>query len=119
MHPEIKGFDCVDLDPIEDWVPEDYSDVHYHLCLHIGPAGDIGTEYFYVEVTTPQAINRQNLGSSLRKRCLVINPYSWGAVLDRIQGIVAECKGSDWSQCTRLLCEHFNWEYDGYQTFQE
>lgn len=119
MQPCLKGFDCLDHDPIEDWSPEDDSDVHYHLCLHIGPEGDIGAEYFYVEIATPQAINRQNLGSVLRKHRLVFNPYSWSSVLERVQSILSECNGSDWLQCTRLLCERFNWEYDGYQAFQE
>jgi len=117
MQPVIKGFDCIDLDPIEDWTPRALEDVHYELCLHIGSQGDIGVDYFHVDILTPQAINRHNLGSKVRKHSLIINPYSWEAVLSKIETILTQCEGSDWSQCAILLAKHFRWEFDNYKPY--
>jgi hypothetical protein len=119
MHPELKGFDCIDHDPIEDWIPSGDEVVNYHLCLHIGSRDEVGADYFNVQVVTPQSINSQNLGSSLSKRSLVINPYSWSAVRERVESVLSECIGSDWSQCADLLSKHFHWEFENYQPYQE
>lgn len=113
--PQLKGFDCVDHDPIDEWVPSSNEDAHYALYLEIGPPDSEGANLFYVDVATPQAINEHNLGSRLKQRGIVVNPYSWDAVLAKVQEILARCEGDNWNQQSELLSKHFHWEYENYR----
>ncbi|WP_369335606.1 Imm8 family immunity protein [Luteolibacter arcticus] len=110
--PEIKSFDCIDQDPIDQWSPGSEADVHYSLCLHIGSVGGEGADRFHVVVVTPQAITEHNLGRTLPKRCIMVSPYSWENVLKEVQARLARCVGDDWNRQSRLLAEHFSWEFE-------
>ena len=116
--PALKAFDCIDHDPIDQWMPESDSYVYYSLCLHIGPPDEEGADIFYVDVATPQAIYEHNLGSRMKQRGIVVNPYSWENVLKEVQSILELCAGDDWSQQSQLLSKHFNWEFENYQPYR-
>lgn len=111
--PQLKGFDCIDHDPIDQWVPTSDAEVHYSLCLHIGPLDEEGADLFYVSVTTPQAISEHELET--RQRRIVVNPYSWANVLKEVQRTLEMCGGDDWSQQSALLAKHFDWEFENYR----
>jgi hypothetical protein len=113
--PQLKGYDCIDHDPIDEWVPESDADVFYSLCLHIGLPDSEGADLFYVDVMTPQAINNHNLGKRLRQRRIIVNPYAWDAVLESVRSILERCAGEDWSQQSTLLAKHFSWEFENYR----
>lgn len=113
--PQLKAFDCFDHDPIDEWVPESDEDVNYSLCLHIGPPDEEGSDLFYVDVATPQAINRHNLGKSASQRGIVVNPYSWDSVMNAVQATLETCGGENWSQQSGLLAKHFSWEFENYR----
>ena len=113
--PQLKAFDCADHDPIDEWVPPSESDVHYSLCLHIGPRGENRADLFYVNVATPQAISQHNLGWCFKQKGIVVNPYSWRVVLERIQEVLRCCPGNDWAQQAKLLANHFHWEFEDYR----
>ncbi|MEO0415299.1 MAG: Imm8 family immunity protein, partial [Verrucomicrobiota bacterium] len=110
--PQLRGFDCIDYDPIDEWQPSSSAEVYYSLCLHIGTPDEEGADLFYVDVATPQAINELNLGKRMSERGIVVNPYSWENVLNEVQGILERCKGEDWNQQSELLAKHFNWEFE-------
>ena len=113
--PQLKAFDCIDHDPIDQWMPQSEADVYYSLCLHIGRPDEEGADLFYVDVATPQAITEHNLGKSLSQRKIVVNPYSWENVLEAVRATLETCVGDNWSQQSELLAKHFNWEYENYQ----
>jgi len=113
--PELKAFDCIDHDPIEQWIPASEGEVNYQLCLHIGLPGDEACDLFYMQVTTPEAISTHHPGKSLGKRRIIVNPYSWESVLEAIQATLERCAGDDWSQQSALLAEHFAWEFENYR----
>jgi len=113
--PQLKGFDCIDHDPIDEWTPESDSDACYSLCLHIGPPDEEGADLFYVDVMTPQAINEHNLGKRLSQRRIVVNPYSWEAVLESVRATLERCAGENWNQQSALLAKHFDWEFENYR----
>lgn len=116
MIPELKGFNCLEHDPIDEWVPDLDDEVNYYLCLYIGLPDDIGIDYFTVNIVTPQAINALNLGPQLKGKHVTINPYSWDAVIERLTNILNMCDGDNWDQQLPKLREHFDWEYDGYRS---
>jgi hypothetical protein len=113
--PQLKNFDCVAHDPIDQWSPESEDEVCYHLSLHIGQPDQVGADYFDVQIVTPEAINRMNLGRRLAKYHIVISPYSWEIVLQRIEEILRACGGDSWEQISRLLAQHFDWEFANYR----
>ena len=113
--PQLKGYDCIDHDPIDEWAPESDSDVFYYLCLHIGPPDELGADYFQVYVTTPQAINQHNLGRRLSQHRIIVNPYTWEAVLESVRATLESCAGENWSQQSTLLAKHFSWEFENYR----
>jgi hypothetical protein len=113
--PQLKGFDCFDHDPIDKWVPATEEEVFYSLCLHIGLPDSDGADYFYVDVMTPQAINHLNLGKSLNQRRIIVNPYTWEAVLESVRATLESCAGEDWSQQSGLLAKYFSWEFENYR----
>jgi len=113
--PQLKGFDCIDHDPINEWTPETDEDVFYSLCLHIGYPDSDGADYFYVDVLTPQAINHLNLGKRLSQRKIIVNPYTWEAVLESVRATLERCAGENWSQQSTLLAKCFSWEFENYR----
>ena len=113
--PELMAFDCLDHDPIEQWIPDSDAEVDYRLCLHVGQPDSEACDLFYVRVTTPEAIGAHHPGTSVGKRRIVVNPYSWESVLEAIQATLARCAGEGWSQQSALLAEHFDWEFEGYR----
>ena len=115
--PQLKGFDCVDYDPIDEWRPSSDAEVYYSLCLHIGPLDEEGADLFYVDVATPQAINELNLGKRMSERGIVVNPYSWENVLQEVRNILERCVGDDWNQQSELLSKHLNWEFENYRPY--
>lgn len=113
--PQLKGFDCFDHDPIDEWSPEPGSEVFFSLCLHIGPPDEAGADLFYVDVMTPPSVNETTAATRLRKRCIVVDPYSWEAVVASVRAILASCAGETWSEQSALLAKHFNWEFENYR----
>jgi hypothetical protein len=117
VRPELRGFDCTDLDPIEAWVPED-DEVVYWLTLTIGEPGIVGADDFQVCVATPAGL-KSPLGQRARPRgsdepkAIVVQAYSWNAVLNAIEERLDACKGRDWAEVNEKLRAQFSWEYEG------
>ena len=108
--PEIKSWDCIDHGPIEEWVPDDPSDVEFWCNLTIGIKGEAGADNFQVHIATDKAVSGINT-----KRYLVVVPYyeSWVHVLEKLKSIVVQCEDISWSGMSEKLSKHFRWEYEG------
>lgn len=113
--PQLKGFDCFDHDPIDEWVPESDADVFYSLCLHLGAPDEEGADLFYVDVVTPQSVDHDNGGTLFSERRIVVSPYSWEAVLQSVGAILGVCGGETWREQSAALAEHFHWEFENYR----
>ena len=112
--PELKGFDCVDHDPIERWVPEGEA-VLYWLVLHIGVPGEPGADLFTVPVANHAGLHdpewKQRADRS--KSPIVVDPYSWQGVIDEVDRCLQAAAGWDWATVRAKLRERFAWEYEG------
>ena len=108
--PEIKSWDCSDHDPIEDWVPDDPSDVEFWFNISIGIKNEVGADNFQVHVATNKAV-----ASVADKRKLVIIPYyeGWEQILAVLQPMVEQCTDISWSGMSNQLSKMFFWEYEG------
>lgn len=108
LEPEIKGWDCIEHDPIEDWIPEDKAAVDIWCNFAIGLRGSGGGDNFSVRVITEAEIRHVN-----DHRFLLIVPYyeSWSQILMQVRREIADCKGLSWAQVSEQLARRFKWEY--------
>lgn len=115
MKPVLKGQDCFEHDPIEDWVPSDSAEVDYCLCLHIGPDRSDGAELFYVNIVSPKVA--ETMVTKAKK--LIIEDYSWSAVLTHVTNVLDSIEAPDWTGITDILRVKFNWEFESYRPYIE
>jgi hypothetical protein len=118
MKPQLKAQDCTDHDPIEEWQPADTTHVDFWLCLHIGLAGQEGADLFYVNVLSGPAARQLDAGELARRKKLVVEDYSWSAVMRAVDGILREIEGTSWIQIAQRLSEKFDWEFENYIDYE-
>jgi hypothetical protein len=101
MKVEIKHFDCADLDDadIATWQPACPEDVYLGFTLSIGPVDEVGSEYFQIVVTTPQAMQRRKKWKSSQgkpkrrhSKLLVVQEHNWEQIHETLERMVAECE---------------------------
>ena len=115
MNPLLKAQDCFDHDPIEAWQPDDPTYVDYQLCLHIGPADQKGADLFYVNVLSEGAASRLGARELASRKKIVVENYSWGAVMHAVDDILLQINEPDWNQAAQKLSQCFDWEFDNYK----
>ena len=115
MNPELKAQDCADHDPIEAWQPANPADIDYWLCLHIGVAGEPGADLFYVNVLSETAATLVDADELALRKKIVIQDYSWSAVVDAIQEILQQSNGASWGEIAVKLSRRFDWEFENYR----
>ncbi len=118
MKPKLKALDCTEHDPVEAWQPADASRVDYWLCLHIGPAGQQGAELFYVNVLSGPAAHKLDAGELARRKKIVVEEYSWDAVMRAVDDILREVEGTSWGEIAHQLSQKFDWEFDDYREYK-
>ena len=115
--PELKSYDSADIEDLERWVPEG-SEVIYWMTLTIGLPGSQAADNFQVCVATPPGLHSPD---GLRTRpkggdqppAIVVQSYSWAAVVSEIERRLVACTGRDWSEVCEKLRHQFAWEYEG------
>jgi hypothetical protein len=109
--PEIKSWDCVDHDPIEEWVPEDPSNVDYWCNISIGIEGEEGADNFQVHV-----VSENMLSQISSKQHIIVVPYyeGWNQVLKAVKLKLDKCSDIEWSGMSLQIAKLFYWEYEGY-----
>ena len=113
--PELKAFDSVAHDPIDEWAPDD-DRVLYELTLHIGEVGCEPCDLWRVIVCTPRGLaqGKQNglrFGSTPP---IIVEPYLWEAVIDEVEQRIQQCQGYGWIDVQEKLRRQFHWEYEGW-----
>ncbi|MFL1467591.1 Imm8 family immunity protein [Marinobacter sp. HN1S83] len=110
MKPVILSYDCSDHDPIDQWAPNDVYDVDFWMNFTIGPDHE-GGDNFQVHIVTPNNLH----GRNATKHAIVLNEFSWPAVLAEVKAILAQCEGPSWSEISEKLSGYMAWEYEGYR----
>ena len=106
--PVIRGWDCTDHDPIEDWVPDDPALVEYWCNVAIGIEGENGANNFQVHVVTEEMLSQIE-----NKNFLIVLPYyeGWSQVLDAINVRLDEIRELNWAGMQEPLSKMFLHEY--------
>ena len=108
--PVIHGFFCVDHDPIEEWQPEDPSDVDVRVDVYIGPDENPSGMYFTAHITTSKILRTGMYKNYLGPE---IEEYSWAGAKNWIESYVAGCAAYSWEQVIDNLRKRLYWEYEG------
>jgi hypothetical protein len=114
--PVLKGWDCVDHDPIDEYKPATES-VCYALALRIGPDDSSGGDFYYVTVATPEGLRELQPRSegSTAGVPIILSDYSWQQVLTAVENRLAECADYGWPRVQDRLRAQFRWEYEDYR----
>ena len=115
MKPQLKAFDCVDHDPIESWSPATTIQVDYWLCLHIGLEESEGADLFYVNILSEKTAQTLSEKEFARRKTIVVEPYSWAAVVAALERILRSVEGADWVTMAEQLRTKFDWEFENYR----
>ncbi len=110
IKPEILSFECVELEPVQDWIPDDPYDVDFWMTFFIGEEGK-GGDYFYARVATPNNLH----GKNSDKYAIVLTEYSLFSVLDEVNKKLEEIEAEDWAHVADELSKFMKWEYENYK----
>jgi Immunity protein 8 len=117
--PELKSVHCSEIDELATWDTE-RDDVCFWVELSIGLPMSEAADIYQAFVATPTGLT-STLGrkfkprGSERPRPIVLQRYSWLALLDAIGERLERCAGADWREIQEKLRYHFVWEYENYQ----
>lgn len=113
MKAELKtlGNDLCDL---EHSVPEESNSFIMSLTLTIGPTNEIGSNYFYVRVCTPEWLCKHQWLPELIRHTLLVRKYDLDEITKTITDYIDQCEGDDWMEIAQKLSRVFAWEYEDY-----
>lgn len=108
---EIKSYDCIEHDPIDEWIPEEPDLVSFWCCISIGIKGQEGFDYFQVHVVTSRMLSQIT-----DKKYTLVLPYyeNFQQVIDVINQQMELCKNINWVGFTEEFSKIYHWEYSGY-----
>lgn len=114
MKAELKtlGNDLCDLDV---YFPEEIDNFIMSLTLTIGPVSEVGSNYFYVRVCTPEWLCKHQWLPELMRHTLLVRKYDLGEITKTITDYIDQCEGKDWMEIAQKLSRVFAWEYEDYQ----
>ena len=113
--PIIKSFDCIDHDPIKDWMPSDPTDVNFWMNFSIGPHNEEGADYFQANVVTPAGLDKDP-GDG---RVILLDRYSWERLQTKMNELLESCCGQTWADSCQKLSKHLLWEFENYREHSE
>ncbi|MDD9926266.1 MAG: Imm8 family immunity protein [Rhodospirillaceae bacterium] len=103
------GYIASDHHPIEEWQPDDPSDVDIWVDIYLGPDENPSGVFFTFRVVTPIVLSR--LKRSEKKYLIVVPYYSFDAMDQQVDLVIEKCQGRDWSEMCEKLRKHLHWEY--------
>jgi hypothetical protein len=118
---EVRGISSLDLDPLDTAQPDDPEHFGILIEVHVGPKGDIGAEYFGVNVCTPSWLaSRVTNGEYLFPRhYLIVKRFDYEtiryALLKQFSGVMA----ASWKDVAERLSRWGAWEFEDYRPFEE
>lgn len=113
MKAVIKDYDCIDHDPIKDWIPDDKNDVDIFITSHIGPKDGSGFELFNANIVTPN-----NVPTSKKAKYIKIVEYDFELVIKKVNDLLNNFESDDWNETSSYLNHYLDWEFDNYKEYK-
>jgi hypothetical protein len=73
---------------------------------------------FYVRVLSDAAARQLDAGELARRKKIVVEDYSWRAVMRAVDDILRQIEGSSWSEVAQKLSREFDWEFENYREYE-
>jgi hypothetical protein len=73
---------------------------------------------FYVNVLSEAAARQLDAGELARRKKIVVEDYSWSAVMRAVDDILHEVEGISWNEIAQKLSQKFDWEFDNYREYE-
>lgn len=83
--------------------------------LKIGPIDEAGTNYFRVNICTPEWLCKHHWLPELMRHTLLVRKYDLDEIKKTINDYIDQCEGNDWMEIAQKLSRVFAWEYEDYQ----
>ncbi|ANS45004.1 immunity 8 family protein [Serratia inhibens] len=100
---------------LENYKPEEKDCFILLVNLKIGPENEEGTNYFYLNVCTPEWLCKHHWLPELMRHTLLVRKYDLDEIIKTITDYIAQCEGNDWMEIAQKLSRVFAWEYEDYQ----
>ncbi|ACS84126.1 immunity 8 family protein [Musicola paradisiaca] len=114
MKATLRTLGC-DICNLETFMPEEVNDFNLSLVLSIGPVDEVGTNYFYLNVCTPEWLCKHRWLPELMRHTLLVRKYDLDEIKKTITDYIDQCEGEDWMEIAQKLSRVFAWEYEDYQ----
>lgn len=101
--------------------PDNDDDFWVSICASVGPAEDLGADFFYFYVTSPKHLLRTLEQNEILegRGLLIINKFDLKAVEVKINELLKECIRPTWREVASALNRYGRWEYDEKYEFGE
>jgi hypothetical protein len=104
-----------DLIDIKTWEPENLSEINFKLTLEVGYSDDdVGINYFYINVATPDALKARSEFLLVENRTLVVSNFDYKKLLNCLNAILKKSSRATYEESCAVLQRYFNWEYEDY-----
>lgn len=110
MKAVINHYDCLEHDPIDQWQPEDPSDINISINFNIGLVATAGDNFLLHVVTANQQPDEQ-----MEPYTLVVDKFNMPAILASVDGMLEQCQGENWPDIAGQLSRLMQWEFANYQ----
>ncbi|MCT4714503.1 immunity 8 family protein [Enterobacteriaceae bacterium H18W14] len=100
---------------MDNYQPEEKNCFTLLVNLKIGPENEVGTNYFYIHVCTPEWLCKHHWLPELMRHTLLVRKYDLDEITKTITDYIDQCEGNDWMDIAQKLSRVFAWEYEDYQ----
>ena len=74
---------------------------------------------FTVNVLSELAARTLTEAALAKRKKIVLQEYSWSAVMRAVDDILREIDGSSWDEIAQKLSKQFRWEFENYKPYEE
>jgi hypothetical protein len=114
---EVKGLYSLEVNNLEQYMPDPPDVFLLHLRAIVGPKGAPGEESFDIKVCTPGwlASRCENEDFVVGRHYLIVARYDFSALKRIIVKLIEGCSGNSWQEVAQKVARIGYWEFEDYQ----
>ncbi|SET47254.1 immunity 8 family protein [Thorsellia anophelis] len=103
---------------LEDYQPEEKNCFILFVNLNIGPANETGSDYFSIQICTPEWLCKNHWTAELMRHTLLVRQYDLEEIKNVITNYIDLCDGENWMEIAQKLSRVFAWEFEDYSPYE-
>jgi hypothetical protein len=114
---EVKGLYSLEVDNLEQYIPNPPDVFLLQLRVIVGPKGAPGEESFDIKVCTPGWLANMcgNEDFVAGRHYLIVARYDFAALRKIIVKLIESCFGDSWQEVAQKVARIGYWEFEDYQ----